>query len=68
MKRWREVESYYHNYLNRDLDPTRPNEMADRQYWANQFLFAAAKEADINTRRTRFEGALKTMKELAEKP
>ena len=29
---------------------------------------AAAKEADINARRTRFEGALKKMKEIAEAP
>jgi hypothetical protein len=45
--RWREVESYYHNFLARDLDLGNPRDVADRQYWTNQFLIKGATEADV---------------------
>ncbi len=45
--RWREVESYYHQFLGRDLNLTNANDLAARLYWANQFKFASATEADV---------------------
>jgi hypothetical protein len=45
--RWREVESYYHDFLGRDLDLSNSFRLSERQYWTNQFLFAGAQEADV---------------------
>jgi hypothetical protein len=45
--RWREAESYYRDFLGRSLDLNSASDLSDRQYWANQFLFAGAQEADV---------------------
>src|SRR5262249_23032449 len=45
--RRREVESYYHNFLGRDLDLNNAQDVADREYWVNQFLLVGAEEADV---------------------
>jgi hypothetical protein len=45
--RWREVESYYHTFLGRDLDLNNPQNLQERAYWTNQFLSYGAQEADV---------------------
>jgi hypothetical protein len=45
--RWREVESYYRDFLGRSLDLSSASDLSARQYWANQYLFAGAQEADV---------------------
>ncbi len=45
--RWREVESYYHNFLGRDLDAKNAQDVADRQYWTSQLQSSGTTEADV---------------------
>jgi len=42
--RWDEVETYYQDLLGRTLDLTNDNNVAEGQYWVNQFVFAGATE------------------------
>ncbi len=45
--RWDEVQTYYQDLLGRTLDLTRDNNVAEGQYWVNQFVFAGAAEEAV---------------------
>jgi hypothetical protein len=45
--RWREVESYYHNFLGRDLNLGNAYNLQERAYWTDQFRLYGAQEADV---------------------
>jgi FG-GAP repeat/Cadherin-like domain/Putative Ig domain len=45
--RWDEVQTYYQDFLGRTLDLTNAHNLAEGQYWVNQFLDAGATEEDV---------------------
>ena len=45
--RWRQVESYYHDFLGRDLDVNSAINRNERQYWEDRLLFQQFTEADV---------------------
>jgi hypothetical protein len=45
--RWDEVDTYYQDFLGRTLDPTNSTNVAERQYWTNQFLNLGATEEQV---------------------
>jgi hypothetical protein len=42
-----QVQSYYHDFLGRDIDPNDAHNVSEREYWVNQFLLAGAQETDV---------------------